>query len=108
MRTWARRTVVSSRTGTAGRPLQLGAGETELAGDQQALDLARPLPDLQDLRVAVEPGDGGLLHEAVAAVDLDGLAGAGHRDFGRVQLRDGRLRLVRPALLLQPRRLVHV
>jgi hypothetical protein len=49
--------------------------ETDRTGDQDAHDLAGTLADLQDLGVAVEAGDGELLHVAVAAVDLDGVAG---------------------------------
>ena len=50
-----------------------GLGETEMAGDHHALDFVRALADLQDLLVAVEPRDRGLLDEAVAAVDLQRL-----------------------------------
>ena len=46
--------------------------QTEPAGDDHALDLGRALADLQDLGVAVEPRDGVLLHEAIAAEDLRG------------------------------------
>src|SRR5215218_9190982 len=49
----------------------------ELAGDDQSLDLARPLPDLGELGVAHEPLDLVLLDVAVPAVDLDpGVRGA--------------------------------
>src|SRR5580692_41644 len=46
-----------------GRP----AGQAQLAGDQHALDLRGALAYLEDLRVAVEAADRGLVHEAVAA-----------------------------------------
>src|SRR5215204_3137960 len=49
--------------------------ETHRAGDEDAHDLAGALADLEDLGVAVEAGHGELLHVAVAAVDLDGVAG---------------------------------
>src|SRR5215207_11369683 len=65
--------------------------ETHRAGDEDAHDLAGALADLQDLGVAVEAGDGELLHVAVAAVDLDGVAGRGDGGFGGVQLGDGGL-----------------
>src|SRR5579864_7687862 len=42
----------------------------EMARDEDALHLARPLADLVDLDVAVVAGDRRLLHEPVAAVDL--------------------------------------
>ena len=58
-----------------------GLGRSEVAGDQHALHLGGALADLQDLRVALEAGDRELVHEAVAAVDLGGLPGVGHRDL---------------------------
>jgi hypothetical protein len=44
--------------------------QTQMAGDDHALYLIRALSDLEDLLVAVEAGDRVLVHEAVAAVDL--------------------------------------
>src|SRR4029079_10314175 len=51
-------------SGTPGIPagLQLGARKAEVACDQDALDLARSLADLENLGVAVEPRDRELLH----------------------------------------------
>ena len=46
------------------------------------------LADLEDLGVAVEAGDGVLLHEAVAAEDLGGDAGRRDRGLGGVELGD--------------------
>src|SRR5687768_16036116 len=74
--------------------------EAQLAADHEALHLARALPDLEDLGVAVEPRDGRLVDEAVAPEDLRGLAGRGDRALGRVELRHGRVLLERPAGVL--------
>src|SRR5215211_9465300 len=82
----------------------LGAGglAQQRAGDHEPLDLARALVDLGDLRVAVVALGRELLRVAVAAEDLDRLAGLAARDRAREQLRL-RTRLgVRPPLLLQP------
>ena len=49
------------------------ASEPEVLRDHHSLDLVRPLADLQHLLVAVEARDGELVHEAVAAVDLQGV-----------------------------------
>src|SRR3954471_21173164 len=46
------------------------SADAEVAGDEHPLHLAGALADLQDLRVAVEPADRELVHEAVAAVHL--------------------------------------
>src|ERR687898_3530234 len=47
-------------------------GQAQIAGDDQALDLAGALADLQDLGVPVLPGDQGLVHEPVAPEHLGG------------------------------------
>src|SRR5205085_9566521 len=78
--------------------------ETELASDHEALDLARALADLQDLRVAVEASDGKLLHEAVAPVDLDRLARRVDGGLARRELRDRGLGLEGPSDVAEPRR----
>src|SRR3954453_10884808 len=75
----------------------------DLAGDHEALDLARALVDLGDLGVAVVPLGRELLRVAVAAEDLDRLAGLPARDGGREQLRLRALDAVREAGLLQAR-----
>ena len=59
-------------------PSRRRAGPRILPGDDQALDLARPLADLGQLRVAHEALDRIVGRVAVAAVDLDrGVRGAG-------------------------------
>src|SRR5207253_11408745 len=73
------------------------------AGDDQALDLARPLVDLRDLGVAVEALDRELLCVAVAAEDLDRLGRLPPRHLRGEQLGLRPLLGVRPALLLPPR-----
>src|SRR4051794_31891580 len=45
----------------------------EMAGDDEPLDLVRPLVDLRDLGVAVEPLDLDAANIPHAAVDLDGV-----------------------------------
>src|SRR5439155_22064524 len=70
--------------------------------EHEPLDLARPLVDLGDLRVAVVPLDRELLRVAVAAQDLDRLAGLAPRRLGREQLRLRAGLGVRLAALLQP------
>src|SRR6185437_10504361 len=73
------------------------------ARDDQALDLARPLVDLRDLRVAVVPLDRELLGVAVPAEDLNrfGRLAAGH--LRREELRLRTLLGVAAPFLLQPR-----
>src|SRR5947208_12796135 len=73
------------------------------ARDHEPLDLARPLVDLGDLRVAVVALDRELLRVAVAAEDLDRLAGLAARHLGREELRLRAGLGVRPLRLLQPR-----
>src|SRR3954454_17328159 len=62
-----------------GLGLRDAARQERLAGDDQALDLARALVQLNDLRFAHHLLDGLLLDEAVAAVDLHGVRGDLHR-----------------------------
>src|SRR5262249_28823808 len=81
---------------------RLLAQAEDRAGDDEPLDLARPLVDLGDLCVAVVPLHRELLRVPVAAEDLDGLRGLAPRHLRRVQLRLGALLRVGPALLLQP------
>src|SRR5699024_8233845 len=69
--------------------------ESEFAGDEHELDLGGALPDLEDLRVAVVAGDEEFVHEAVAAVDLGGIAGVVHRCLAGDHLRDRGLLLER-------------
>src|SRR2546422_11047463 len=56
-------------------------------GDDDSLNLRGSLADLGELDVAVIAFDRIVFDEAVAAVDLDRLAGHAGRSFGRVQLR---------------------
>src|SRR5215210_321630 len=104
-----------SRTGSFGsrgtssplRERSFGLPQTEdRARDHEALNLARSLVDLGDLRVAVEALDRELLRVAVPAEHLDRLAGLAARHLGREQLRLRALLGVRSTLLLQPRRAV--
>ena len=67
------------RDGRIAEVLEEGSGvlrgravlEPELLRDHHALHLVRALADLEDLLVAVKAGDRVLVHEAVAAVDLE-------------------------------------
>src|SRR6185437_1083015 len=67
----------------------------EIAGDHQALDLARALVNLGDLRVSEMPLDGEFRHVAIAAEDLDRLARRAVRDVRRVELGHRRFLAVR-------------
>src|SRR5699024_10004185 len=69
--------------------------ESEFAGDEHELDLGGAFPDLEDLRVAVVAGNEEFVHEAVAAVDLGGIAGVFHRCLAGDHLRDRGLLLER-------------
>src|SRR5262245_29970951 len=77
--------------------------EAEVARQDQSLDLRGALTDFQDFRVAIEAAHRRLVDVAVAAVDLDSLAGRGHRDLARVELRHRRRGAYRLALIAQPR-----
>src|SRR6476469_1164800 len=72
-------------------------------GDHEALDLRRPLVDLRDLGVAVVALGRELLGVAVAAEDLDRLAGPVAGDAGGEELRVRAVDRVRVAGLLQAR-----
>src|SRR4051794_41201703 len=75
----------------------------QATGNHQPLDLAGALVELGDLGVAVVALDGELLRVAVAAEDLDRLAGLASRDRGGEQLGLRALDGVRAARLLEPR-----
>src|SRR3954463_2066955 len=90
----------SSRLGLDGKRSLRQAEDR--ASDHEALDLARALVDLRDLRVAVVALDRKLLRVAVAAEHLDRLGGLAARHLGREQLRLRPLLGVPPALLLEP------
>ena len=57
-----------------------------MPGDDHALHLVRALADLEDLLVAVEARDRRLLHEPVAAVQLQRGVDDAVRELARVQL----------------------
>src|ERR671933_2282513 len=96
-----------SRTGSSrARGLTLLRSE-DVARDHEPLDLARALVDLGDLRVAVVALGGELLRVAVAAEDLDRLAGPLARDPAGEELGLRALDRVWPARLLEPRRPPH-
>src|SRR6188472_374449 len=73
--------------------------------DHHALHLVRALADLENLLVAIEAGDRELVHEAVAAVDLERLVDDAVRELARVELRHRRLERERATSVLEPRRL---
>src|SRR5215210_54543 len=83
--------------------LQLDA---QRARDHHLLDLVRTLADLEDLCVTVEARDRELVHEAVAAVDLQREVRHLAREDAGLELGHGGNRGERLALVLQPRRLV--
>src|SRR5436305_2284924 len=86
----------------ASEPVACGLAQ-QRAGDHEPLDLARPLVDLGDLRVAVVALGGELLRIAVAAQHLDRLAGLASRDGTGEELGLRALDGVRAARLLEAR-----
>src|SRR3954465_1933534 len=74
--------------------------------DHHALHLVRALADLEDLLVAVEARDRELLHEPVAAVDLERRVHDAVREDSREELRLRRRERERPARVLEARRAV--
>src|SRR5205814_4660021 len=76
----------------------------DLARDHEPLDLARPLVDLRDLRVAVVALDRELLRVPVAAEDLDRLARLPARHLGGEELRLRPRLGMRKPVLPEPRR----
>src|SRR5438034_6247356 len=87
--------------------------QAEVTRDDRPLDLVRALADLEDLLVAVEARDRELVHEAVAAVELERPVRRTVRELAGEELRHRRrLREVAPLVLLprgavdeEPRRL---
>src|ERR1041385_4883901 len=73
----------------------------DLPGDDEALNFARPLPDLADLGVPHHPLDRVFRGVAVAAEDLDRLGGDPHGELGAEELGHRRLLLERLAGLLE-------
>ena len=72
--------------------------ETEVPGDHHALHLVRAFTDLEDLLVAIEPGDRELVDEPVAAVDLERPVRRAVGELTRVELRLRRRELERAPL----------
>src|SRR5581483_5704898 len=68
-------------------------GQAESPGDQHPLHLRRPFADGQDPGVAVMARHVGVVHEAVAAVEVAGLVGDLVGQLGRHELRHRRLPL---------------
>src|SRR6185437_1628313 len=64
----------------------------DLLGDRLELQVRRPLVDLADLRIPIELLDRVVLHEAVAAVEIDGERRHPLGDFRGENLRHRRLR----------------
>src|SRR5262245_65684213 len=64
-----------------------GAPLEDAAGDDRALDLARPLPDAIDAKLAVEAGSRVLDHVPATAERLHRAVGDAAGHLGRVQLR---------------------
>src|SRR5262249_21526007 len=79
--------------------------QTEMASDDHALHFIRALSDLEDLLVAVEARDRGLLHVSEAAVDLERRVRNPVRELAGVELRHRRFARERSSLVLEPRRL---
>src|SRR5216110_2444315 len=84
--------------------LERDRSEAEVTGDHHALHLVRALADLEDLLVAVQARDRELLHEPVAAVDLEGGVDDAVREQAREELRLRRRERERLARVLEPRR----
>src|SRR5438128_3591070 len=74
--------------------------------DDHALDLVRAFADLEDLLVAEEAGDRELVHEAVAAVDLQRRVGGAVREQAGIELRLRGREAEGLALVLEPGRAV--
>src|SRR5215207_304302 len=70
-----------------------------------ALDLARALPDALDAGIAPDAFQRKVLHEAHAAMDLDGLIGDHGEHFGSLQLRHRHVHVLDRALVIFPCRL---
>src|SRR5919197_4913837 len=80
--------------------------QPEVPRDDHALHFVGPLADLEHLLVAVEPRDRVLVHEAIAAVDLQGVVRDPVGELAREELRHRRRLPVGTTLVLEPRSLV--
>src|SRR5581483_4259829 len=76
--------------------------QPEVLGNHHALHLVGAFADLEDLLVAVEARDRVLVHEPVAAVDLQRPVRSAVRELAGVELRHRRGSRERPALVLLP------
>src|SRR6185503_14465214 len=80
----------------------------EVADDRVLLDLRGAFPDSENDRVEEPPAAVVLLHEAVAAVDLDGVEARLHGDLAAIKLRLAALAAgERHVVRRHPRRLPH-
>src|SRR6185503_910162 len=84
----ARGSPASTRSASA-KAIAQGRGRSleQLAGDDQALNLAGAFPYRGELHVPEELLGRIVFHEAVAAVNLHAIVGDPHRNFTRIQLR---------------------
>src|SRR6266849_2885077 len=73
----------------------------KVSGDDELLDLGRPLVELGDLGVPEVPLHRVFRDEAVAAVDLDGVRGHAHGHLGGEELGHGRLGAEGQTLVLE-------
>src|SRR5687767_1785472 len=98
----ARGSAASTRSASAsgGAATGVAVARHEMAGNDQALNLARPLANRRELHVAEELLGRVVLHEAVAAVNLHAVLGRAHGDLARIELgHRGFDRGARPAVL---------
>ncbi len=71
--------------------LHASAGDADMAGDDDPLDLGRSLADIEEFLVSIMALYGVLLHESVTPVDLNGLIGHTVIHFRTEHLGHGRL-----------------
>src|SRR4051812_1303761 len=86
----------------------LHAALQEAAGEDEALDLARPLPDPVYANLAPEARDRVLGHVATAAEDLEGAVDDAPRGLGGEELRRSHLPMDDPAILVGVERVSRV
>src|SRR5918993_5056504 len=83
-------------------PSSFSAGQ-ELTGNYETLNLAGPFANRRQLHVAEIFLGGIVLHETVAAVDLDAIFRGADRDLARIQLGDRRFERGAAAFVLHRR-----
>src|SRR3954447_7705672 len=95
---------LSDRCAPAGAATASAAAalQTKVPSDDHPLHLIRSLADLEDLLVAVEARDGVLVHEPVAAVDLERPVRDAVRELAGVELGHRGLLREWAALVLEP------